>query len=166
DWAKIDENVMGEFGWKEVLKQFLDEQRAEPLAAAWEGDKYALYEQKQTKRLALVARLRLDSEDHAEAFFREYSEALQKKYGNRTNASKSLNFFSFDTTDGGVFLRCVQTECLSLEGTSRAVLDGVNELMGWPAAPAEAKETAVRKRPERGIFVSSYKQASRPRMGK
>ena len=28
EWAKIDENVMGEFGWKEILKQFLDEERA------------------------------------------------------------------------------------------------------------------------------------------
>src|ERR1700682_2964199 len=64
DWTKIDENVMGEFGWKEILKQFLGEERAAPLAAAWGGDRYVLYEQRQSKRLILVARLHLDSEEH------------------------------------------------------------------------------------------------------
>src|SRR5277367_2385978 len=55
DWTKIDENVMGEFGWMEILRQFLGEKTAKPLAAAWDGDRYALYEQKPTKRLILVA---------------------------------------------------------------------------------------------------------------
>src|SRR5229473_7236249 len=50
DWAKLDENILGEFGWKEVVKQFLDDERAKTLAAAWDGDRYALYEQKQTKK--------------------------------------------------------------------------------------------------------------------
>jgi len=133
DWAKIDENVMGEFGWKEILKQFLDEERAKPMAAAWEGDHYILYEQKKTKKLILVARLRLDSEDHAGRFLGEYSEALQKKYGMHVNAPGQANFFSFETPEGGVFLRCVKTECLSVEGTSRAVFDGINGMIGWPA---------------------------------
>jgi len=37
NWSKLDENIMGEFGWKEVLKQFLDNDRAKNLAAAWMG---------------------------------------------------------------------------------------------------------------------------------
>src|SRR5690348_1703722 len=36
NWSKLDENIMGEFGWKEVLKQFLDNDRAKNLAAAWD----------------------------------------------------------------------------------------------------------------------------------
>src|SRR5215469_7704740 len=66
DWAKLDENVLGEFGWKEVLKQFLDDDRAKALAAAWDGDRYATYEQKETKKLMLVTSLRLDSEVHSD----------------------------------------------------------------------------------------------------
>src|SRR5437773_12494526 len=31
NWSKLDENIMGEFGWKEVLKQFLDNDRAKNL---------------------------------------------------------------------------------------------------------------------------------------
>jgi len=143
DWVKIDENLMGEFGWKEILKQFLDEERATPLAAAWDGDRYVLYQQKQTKKLILMARLRLDSEDHAGRFLEEYSEALQKKYGMRVHAAGRLDFFSFDTPEGGVFLRCVKAECLSVEGTSRAVFDGINGMIGWPAVAAAPKVTAA-----------------------
>ena len=164
DWAKIDENLMGEFGWKEILKQFLDEERSKPLAAAWEGDRYVLYEQKQTKKLILVARLRLDSEDHAGRFLEEYSEALQKKYGMRVHASGQPDFFSFDTPEGGVFLRCVKTECISVEGTSRAVFDGINGMIGWPAVTAAPKVTAAASiRLDPTPVVVKEKQETRPR---
>jgi len=143
EWTKIDENVMGEFGWKEILKQFLGEERATPLAAAWGGDRYALYEQKQTKRLILVARLHLDSEEHAGRFFGQYSEALEKKHGVHENAPRSSNFLSFETPGGGVFLRCVGSECVSAEGTSRSVFDGIIGMIGWPAAPVESKAAAT-----------------------
>jgi hypothetical protein len=143
EWTKIDENVMGEFGWKEVLKQFLGEDRATPLAAAWGGDRYVLYEQKQSKRLILIARLHLDSEEHAGRFFGQYSEALEKKHGVQDNARRSSNLLSFETPDGGVFLRCVATECISVEGTSRAVFDEINGMLGWPPAPAPSKAAAT-----------------------
>jgi len=143
DWTKIDENVMGEFGWMEILKQFLGEKTAKPLAAAWDGDRYALYEQKQTKRLILIARLHLDSDEHTAKFFGLYSGALEKKYGARQNESRLPNFLSFDTTDGGVFLRCEGTDCISVEGANRAVFDGINEMVGWSAAPAASKAIAA-----------------------
>ena len=146
DWVKIDENVMGEFGWKEILKQFLGEDTAVPLAAAWDGDRYALYEQKQNKRLILVARLRLDSEDQAGHFFKSYSEALQKKYHARENMTNLPNFLSFDTSDGGVFFRCLGNECLTVEGTTRELFDGINGLMAWPVAPGAPKAAAASHR--------------------
>ncbi len=135
NWSKLDENVMGEFGWKEVLKQFLDAGRAKTMAAAWDGDWYTVYEEKQSKRLVLVTRLHLDSEEHAERFFGQYSEALEKKYSERTNLFRRPNFFSFDTLDGGVFLNCFGAECVTLEGTNRKVLDGLSKMLEWPMAP-------------------------------
>ncbi len=146
EWQKIDENVMGEFGWKEILKQFLSEERAAPLAAAWDGDRYVLYEQKQNKHLILAARLRLDSEDQAVRFYETYTEALEKKYGEPKSLKKLPNFLSFDTPDGGVFLRCVSTECVSVEGTTRAIFDGIDGLLGWPAAPEASKAAAASQR--------------------
>ncbi len=134
NWSKLEENVMGEFGWKEVLKQFLDADRAKTLAAAWDGDWYALYEEKQSKRLVLVTRLHLDSEEHAARFFGQYSEALEKKYSERSNLFRRPNFFSFETPDGGVFLNCFGTECVTMEGTTRNVFDGLTKALGWSLA--------------------------------
>ncbi len=135
EWTKLEENVMGEFGWKEVIKQFLDEDRATSLAAAWDGDRYAAFENKRTKRLVLVSRLRLASEMQAARYFGQYSEALEKKYEQRTNLFRRPNFFSFDSPDGSVYLRCVNAECLSVEGANRALFDDVNKAIGWTAAP-------------------------------
>ncbi len=143
NWSKLEENLMGEFGWKEVLKQFLGEDRAKTLSAAWDGDRYAVFEQKETKRLVLVTRLHLAAEEQATRFFGQYSEALEKKYEKRTNLFRRPNFFSFDTPDGGVFLRCAGANCLTVEGTNRAVFDGVNKAIGWPAAPEAPKEPAA-----------------------
>jgi hypothetical protein len=134
-WAKLDENIMGEFGWREVFKQFLGEERAKSLAAAWDGDRYSLYQQGQTKKLVLVARLQLDSQEHMARFFGQYSEALEKKYSARTNLFRRGNFFSFDTPDGGVFLDCFGFECVTVEGTNRKVFDRMTKTMRWPLAP-------------------------------
>jgi len=91
----------------------------------------------------LVARLHLDSEEHAAQFFGQYSEALEKKHDARKNESRLSNFLSFNTADGGVFLRCVGTECVSVEGTNRTVFDGINGMIGWPATPEAPKATAA-----------------------
>jgi len=135
NWSLLDENVMGEFGWKEVLKQFLDDTRAKSLAASWAGDRYALYEERNSKRMVLVTRLRLDSEEHATRFSGQYSEALEKKYSQRSNLFRRPNFFSFDTPEGGVFLYCFGVECMTMEGTTRKVFDGLMKAIEWPMAP-------------------------------
>jgi hypothetical protein len=140
DWSLLEENVMGEFGWKEVLKQFLDEDRAKSLAAAWDGDRYVAYEQKRTKRLVLLSRIRLSSEAQAARFFGQYSEALENKYEHRKNLFRRPNFFSFEANDGSVYLRCLGLECVTVEGANRALLDGVTKAMGWVAAPEPPME--------------------------
>ena len=135
NWSKLDENIMGEFGWKEVLKQFLDNDRAKTLAAAWDGDRYAVFEHKQTKKLILLTRLHLNDEEHAARFFGQYSEALEKKYSERSNLLRRPNFFSFDTPDGGVFLDCLGNECVTLEGATRSIFDAFTKALNWPLAP-------------------------------
>ena len=135
DWAKLDENILGEFGWMEVLKQFLDEDRAKSLAAAWDGDRYATYEQKETKKLILVTRLHLDSEEHAARFLGQYSEALEKKHSERSNLLRRPNFFQFDSPDGGVFLFCFGESCVTMEGATRKLFDAFTKALDWPLAP-------------------------------
>jgi hypothetical protein len=152
DWTRLEENVMGEFGWKEVLKQFLGDDRAKTLAASWDGDRYVVYEHKRTKRLVLVSRVRFLNEAQAARFFGQYSEALEKKYQQRTNLFRRPNFFSFDSPDGGVFLRCLDAECITVEGTTRAVFDGVNKAVAWPGAPVAPEHPQPAERTTTGVF--------------
>jgi hypothetical protein len=139
DWSKLEENVMGEFGWKEVLKQFLDEPRGKSLSAAWDGDRYALYEQKRSKHLLLITRERLASQAFAARFFGQYSEALEIKYEKRSNLFRKPDFFSFDSPDGGVFLRCFENECVTMEGADRALFLRLNKELQWPPVPEQPK---------------------------
>jgi hypothetical protein len=170
DWTKLEENTLGEFGWQEVLKQFLGDERAKPLSAAWDGDRYIVYEQRRTKRLLLVARVRLKSEEVTLHFFGQYSEALEKKYAERSNLFRRANFFSFDTPDGGVFLDCWGFECVTVEGTTRNMFDALTKALAWPSAPqapprlGEKTEKTVRTfRPmESGMVQLDSPQALNP----
>jgi hypothetical protein len=136
DWKKLDENDMGEFGVQEILKQFLAKNRSTALAAAWEGDRYAIFENQKNKRTMLVFRVRLASDAAAARFFGAYSEILEMKYDQPTNLMRRPNFFSFDTAEDGVFLRCMDSDCFILEGGNRAMFDRLTMEMGWPAGPA------------------------------
>lgn len=143
DWKKLDDNLMGEFGWLEVLKQFLDEARAKPLAAAWEGDRYQLFENQSDKRLLLVTRLHLSSQEQSVRFFGQYSELLEKKHDRRTNLFRRPNFFSFDTPDGGVFLHCGEMDCLVLEGGDRRLFVEINKQLGLGLLPEPDQKPAA-----------------------
>lgn len=159
NWAKLDENILGEFGWKEVLKQFLGEERAKPMAAAWDGDRYAVYEHKETKKLILLTRLHLDSEEHAARFFGQYSEALEKKYAERSNLLRRPNFFSFDTTDGSNFLYCFGESCVTMEGASRTLFDAFTKALAWPSAPKSPERPASVPEKTARIFASAAQAA-------
>lgn len=135
DWKKLDENNMGEFGLLEILKQFLAKDRSTALAATWSADRYAIFENQKNKRTLLIFRVRLGSDADAARFFGAYSELLESKYDTRTNLMRRPNFFSFDTPEDGVFLRCMASDCLILEGSSRVVFDHLTMEMGWPGSP-------------------------------
>jgi len=135
DWKPLEENVMGEFGLEEILKQFLDPARAAQLAPSWDGDRYALFEDAKTKDSRLVFLLALETADDAARFFGQYSEALELKYSSRTQLYRRPNFFQFQTDTGGVFLRCVDLQCVTVEGATRQTYDAINRALGWPPAP-------------------------------
>jgi hypothetical protein len=147
NWVLLEENSLGELGWKEVLKQFLDESRAAAMAAEWDGDEYATFEQKGSKRLMLFARIRLADIVSASRFFREYSEALEQKYPDRTDVSRRTNFLTFDSGQGSVFLRCSGRECITLEGGSSGLFLQWTAKLNWrliPEAPPQPASTDIR----------------------
>jgi hypothetical protein len=165
EWKKLDENDMGEFGVQEILKQFLPKDRSAALAAAWNGDRYAIFENQKNKRTLLEFRIRLSSDADAARFFGAYSEILDLKYDRRTNLMRRPNFFSFDTAEDGVFLRCMDSDCFVLEGGNRAMFDRLTMEMGWPAGPvvpmnpsdSHVNETAF------PIYPNLLADAGRPR---
>jgi hypothetical protein len=136
DWKLLQQNTMGEFGLDEILKQFKKEGRDESLSAAWKGDRYAVFEDAKSKSTPLVFRLALDNPEDAARFFGQYSEALELKHSSRTNLFRRPNFFQFQSDLGGVFLRCVESTCLAVEGATREIYDKVNKAIGWTPAPA------------------------------
>jgi hypothetical protein len=136
-WKKLDENLLGEFGLDEVLKQFLGKERADDLAQSWVGDKYAIFERQPGGQTLLAIRFRLASDDDAARLFGGYSEVLEQKDDDRTDLLRRPNFFSFETPDGGVFLRCFASECFTAEGTTREVFDAMTRAMNWPDGPAD-----------------------------
>ncbi|MGH9680329.1 MAG: hypothetical protein ACRD4Y_10295, partial [Candidatus Acidiferrales bacterium] len=136
DWKKLEENDMGEFGLQEILKQYLPKDRSTELAATWSADRYALLENQKDKRTMLVFEVRLASDADAARFFGAYSELLELKYDTRSNLMRRPNYFSFDTPEDGIFLRCVGEDCLILEGGTRPVYDRLSAEMGWPPGPA------------------------------
>src|SRR5580704_10183163 len=143
DWKLLEENTMGEFGVEEILKQFLDENRADLLSPAWRGDRYAVFEDAKTKSTPLIFRLALDNPDDAAHFFGQYSEALEHKYKTRTELFRRPNFFQFESESGGVFLRCVATQCLTVESATRETFDKINHTIGWEPAPAAVSAPAA-----------------------
>ena len=127
---------MGEFGLQEILKQFLakdrasDAGRAHGLATAMRSSRT-----KKTSVRCSMFRIRLASDADAARFFGAYSELLELKNAQRTNLMRRPNFFSFDTPEDGVFIRCMASDCFILEGGTRALFDRMTAEMGWPAGP-------------------------------
>lgn len=143
-WSKLEENIMGEFGWKEVLKQFLGEEQAKRVAAGWNGDDYATYEQKDnTTRLMLFTRIRFDDSERTSEFFTAYGKALGKKYPGERNVAKAKEDLQLDTANGPVFFRCEANECVTLEGGDQQVFEQWTKKLGWrAAAPATSAAAA------------------------
>jgi hypothetical protein len=154
NWKLLEEDVMGEFGVQEVLKQFLDPQRADALSLAWDGDRYAVFEDSKTKETPLVFRLALQTSDDTVHFFGQYSEALEMKYKTRTQLYRHPNFFQFQTDTGGVFLRCIGLQCITVEGATRETYEAINRAIGWPPAPGPA-DTAPASVAQLGVVHSA-----------
>jgi uncharacterized membrane protein len=143
NWKLLEQNIMGEFGLQELLKRFLGARRAEAIAPAWSGDRYAVFEIKQTGETPIVFRMKLDNSQDAAKLFAAYSDALEKKYAARTRVETQPNFLEFHTAAGGVYLRCVADQCLDVESASHATFDAIDRAIGWTPAPGDSSNTPI-----------------------
>jgi hypothetical protein len=134
-WTQLDQNIFGEFGLQEILKQYLDTTQANEFAPDWWGDRYAILENRRTKAPLLVFRLRLDSAEHTQQFFTAYSALLRKKHATASHVFTAPEYLQFDSAHGSVFFDCRADQCLSMEGAGRAAFDRVVKAMHWPRPP-------------------------------
>ncbi|HEV2289749.1 MAG TPA: hypothetical protein VGR81_12435 [Candidatus Acidoferrales bacterium] len=136
-YEKLDENVVGEFALGEILKQFIGPGDADEFAPMWDGDRYAVFENKDTKQTILVVLLAIDNAKDTGAFFGAYRDALEKKHGIQKPDNAGPEFMAA----GDVYLRCVKDECLSVEGAERSVDDRIVRELSWPAENAQRNTT-------------------------
>jgi len=92
----------------------------------------------------LVFRLALDNSEDAGQFFTQYSEALSAKYSTRTEVFRSANYLQFQSESGGVFLRCVDSTCVTVESASRETFDKIDKAIGWSPAPVAGQLAETR----------------------
>jgi hypothetical protein len=147
-WKKLDETVAGEFFFQEWLKQFAGDARAKELAPLWAGDRYAIYmdaaspKDAKSPRVLVVWRIRAESDAEAARLFGGMSQSVEERYAQRSALLRRPNYFEFTTPQGGVFLRCLGSDCLLVDGADRALYDGLTRAIGWPLAPAQPPKTS------------------------
>ncbi|MCC7355305.1 MAG: tetratricopeptide repeat protein, partial [Anaerolineae bacterium] len=81
DWRLVDDDLMGELGWRLTLTAYLGPATAEVAAEGWGGDDYALLQQGSTETYALVLNTVFDEEAEAEEFWALLRVALDHRAG-------------------------------------------------------------------------------------
>jgi hypothetical protein len=148
NWKKLDENVAGEFFLLEWLKQFAGDARAKELSPLWAGDRMVTYKDAnaprggKSVRVLAIWRIRTGSDADAARLFGGMSQSIESRYADRTSLLRRPNYFEFQTPQGGVFLRCLGSDCLLVDGANRALYDELTHSMGWPPAPVPAQKSS------------------------
>lgn len=113
-WQVVENATVGEFLIRVLGEQFLPPERAQAIAAGWDGDR--LIALAHGDDLALVWLTAWDSEDEAAEFFAGYAEILAAKHpgGTSTQAGDGMVV----TSEGGVPYRLERhgTTVLAIEG--------------------------------------------------
>lgn len=126
-YDQLDENVVGEFALNEILKKFDGPGDAEKFAPMWRGDRYALFENKDSKQTILVVLFALDNEKDAAEFFTAYRKVVEKKDELTEPVSKGSEFTAFSNA----YIGCIQSKCLSIEGADQPTSERIEQKLGW-----------------------------------
>jgi hypothetical protein len=97
-WAEVGRNVIGEM----QLSILLRKHRGKPIAAGWDGDRYAVFEAKDGK-LGVVWLTTWDTEDDARDFARQYTRFQTTKMGEGVEAPEAFPDVIRRPHDGTVY---------------------------------------------------------------
>jgi hypothetical protein len=122
DWKQIDTDVNGEWGYYQILDEFLkDEKASKQAAAGWGGDRYALYENKQTHETTLAQLSTWDTEQDAGEFCTAYIRRTSARYKDaKFSGEEIMDFIGtqawWQTAEGRVVIQRRGAQVLILEG--------------------------------------------------
>lgn len=81
NWSLLDANTLGEFQWRIIFSEHGMQDTAVQAAAGWQGDRYAVLQNKQSpERLLLLLLTVWDSPKEADEFYTAYQRVLDVKY--------------------------------------------------------------------------------------
>ena len=137
-WEPLPTNVLGEFQLRVVLEELLgDPDKAEVVAAGWDGDRYQCYRGPDSVLLAWV--VVWDTDEDAREFLAAYSSVLSAKYASQTVA-ESRTPDSYTLTDAG------QASHISVDANQTIVLESLPESL-LPEAEEVLWEASVTELP-------------------
>lgn len=128
NWKRIDYDVNGEWSLYLILDEYLkSEQQSREAAAGWNGDRYAVYENRKTGEVMIGQNSIWDTDKDAREFFDAYVKRTELRYKN----AKAMVDSSIPQTLRGDALRMWQTNegavMMQRDGTHVLILEGVPE---------------------------------------
>lgn len=115
-FKKAAEGQAGELDHWILLKQYLDEGRADALAPAWRGARYELLENKPKDRAVLFYASEWENESRAAEFFKAYLEICKRKWTSVEIETETAQELSGKSDDGGFVIRVQGKVVSSIEG--------------------------------------------------
>ena len=80
-WTRLDYDVTGEWGYFQILDEYLRaEKESQQAVAGWGGDRFALYENRAKRQVLLAQLTAWDTEQDAAEFFDAYVKRTERRY--------------------------------------------------------------------------------------
>ena len=146
-WARLDYDVNGEWGYFQILEEFLHaEKESQTAVAGWGGDRFALYENRAAREVLLAQLTVWDTEPDAAEFFAAYARRTERRYKDAiADTRRSVPTQTrrvWRTTGEGLVV-------LERQGAQVAILEGV---------PEKADVNELLKKVHAGTSASQAKQ--------
>jgi hypothetical protein len=111
-WELLDDDVLGEFSWRIVLREHGLTAEAEGAAAGWDGDRYAVFKRADSDEMLLLVRTSWDSKADAKEFAEAYRRVLAVKYADAPEQTqvvqKGADVFIVEGGDAKALLKVVK----------------------------------------------------------
>lgn len=156
DWQELECNTLGEFNISILLDGYLPAAQARLASAGWDGDRFCLYEHRETKQLLLVWYTTWDTQKDAREFFQMYTNVIEKRYidkpGKNGSVSKDgrVKFFDdlrlWDTNSGKTYLEIRESDILFIDGIPDHLLNEAISLF-W-----NSQSASIRANPRQDNF--------------